>query len=51
MSNNLTVHVSNLLSEKGDKKEKQTTRMGPLTFDVNPELKEDKHVYLAAVNN
>jgi hypothetical protein len=26
-------------------------RMGPLTFDVNPELEEDKHVYLAAVNN
>ncbi len=25
--------------------------MGPLTFDVNPELKEDKHVYLAAVDN
>ncbi len=25
--------------------------MGPLTFDVNPELEEGKHVYLAAVNN
>jgi hypothetical protein len=50
-SNNLTVQSSNLLSEKGDKEEKQTTRMGPLTFDVNPELKEDEHVYLAAVNN
>ncbi len=25
--------------------------MGPLTFDVNPKLKEDKHVYLASVNN
>jgi hypothetical protein len=25
--------------------------MGPLTSDVNPKLKEDKHVYLAAVNN
>jgi hypothetical protein len=23
--------------------------MGPLTFDVNPKLEEDKHVYLAAV--
>ncbi len=45
------VQVSNLLSEKGDKEEKQTTRMGPLTFDINPELKEDKHVYLAAVDN
>jgi hypothetical protein len=25
--------------------------MGPLTFDVNLELKEDKHVYLAAIND
>jgi hypothetical protein len=25
--------------------------MGPLTFDVNPELEEDEHVYLAAVDN
>ncbi len=25
--------------------------MGLLTFDVNPELEEDEHVYLAAVNN
>ncbi len=50
-SNDLTVQASNLLSEKGDKEEKQTTRMGPLTFDINPKLKEDKHVYLAAVND
>jgi hypothetical protein len=50
MSNNLTVQASNLSSEKGDKEEKQTTRMGPLTFNVNPELKEDEHVYLAAVD-
>jgi hypothetical protein len=50
-SNNLIVQASNLLSEKGDKEKKQTTRMGPLTFDVNPELEEDKHVYLAAVND
>jgi hypothetical protein len=50
-SDNLTVQASNLLSEKEDKEEKQTTRMGPLTFNVNPKLKEDKHVYLAAVNN
>jgi hypothetical protein len=50
-SNNLTVQASNLLSERGDKEEKQITRMGPLTFDVNPELKDDEHVYLAAVNN
>ncbi len=51
MSNDLKVQASNLLSEKGDKEEKQTTRMRPLTFDVNPELEEDKHVYLAAINN
>ncbi len=51
MSVNLTVQASNLSSEKGDKEEKQTTRMGPLTFDVNPELEEDKHIYPAAVDN
>jgi hypothetical protein len=50
-SNDLTVQANNLLSGKGDKEEKETTRMGPLTFDVNPELEEDKHVYLAAVND
>jgi hypothetical protein len=50
-SNELTVQASNLSSEKGDKKEKETTRMGPCTFDVNPKLEEDKHVYLAAVDN
>jgi hypothetical protein len=50
-SDNLTVQVSNLSSGKGDKEEKETTRMGTLTFDVNPELEEDKHVYLAAVEN
>ncbi len=51
MSDNLTVQASKLLSGKGDKEEKQTTRMGPLTFDVNPKLEEDKHVYLAAVDD
>jgi hypothetical protein len=25
--------------------------MGPLTFDVNSKLEEDKHVYLAAVDD
>ncbi len=50
-SNNNTVQVSNLSSEKGDKEEKQTTRMGPLTFDVNPKLKEDKYLYLAHVDD
>ena len=51
MSNNVTVQASNLSSEKESKEEKQTTRMGPLTFDVNPKLEEDKHVYLAAVDD
>jgi hypothetical protein len=50
-SNNLSVRANNLSSGKGDKEEKETTRMGLLTFDVNPELEEDKHVYLAAVIN
>ncbi len=50
-SNNLTMQANNLSSGKGDKEEKETTRMGPLTFDVNPELEEDKHVHLAAVND
>ncbi len=51
MSNNVTVQASNILSEKESKKETQTTRMLPLTFDVNPQLEEDKHVYLAAVDD
>jgi hypothetical protein len=50
-SNNLTVQASNLLSRKGEKEEKETTRIGPLCFDVNPKLEEDKHVYLAAVDD
>jgi hypothetical protein len=50
-SNNLTMHASNLSSGKGDKEEKDTTRMGPLTFDVNPKLEEDEHIYLAAVDD
>jgi hypothetical protein len=49
-SNHVTVQASNLSSEKKSKEEKQTTRIGPLTFDVNPKLEEDKHVYLAAVD-
>jgi hypothetical protein len=47
-SNNVTVQASNLLSEKESKKETQTTRMGPLTFNV---LEEDKHFYLAPVDD
>ncbi len=50
-SNDLTVQANNLLPGKGDKEEKETTRMGPLTFDINPKLEEDKQVYLAAVDN
>ncbi len=50
-NDNLTMQASNLSSGKGDKEEKETTRMGPLTFDVNPKLEEDKHVYLAAVDD
>ena len=50
-SDNLTVQVNNLSSGKGDKEEKETTRMGLLTFNVNPKLEEDKHLYLAAVSN
>jgi hypothetical protein len=49
-SDDLTVQANNLSSGKGDKEEKETTKMGPLTFDVNPELGEDKHIYLAAVH-
>jgi hypothetical protein len=50
-SNDLTLQASNLSSGKGDKEEKQTTRMGLLTFEVDPELEEDEHVYLAAVDD
>jgi hypothetical protein len=49
-SNDLTVRANNLSSGKGDKEEKETTRMGLLTFDVNPKL-EEEHVYLAAVDD
>ncbi len=39
------------MSEKESKTKTQTTRMGPLTFDVNPQLEEDKHVYLSATDD
>ncbi len=45
-SNNLTMQANNLSSEKGVKVENQTTRMGPLTFEINPELEDDEHVYV-----
>ena len=47
----LTIQASNLLSQKENKEEKQTLRIGSLASNVNPELKEDKHVYLATINN
>ncbi len=50
-NNYVMVQASNLLSEKESKEEMQTTRMDPLTFDVNPELEEDEHIYLAAFDN
>jgi hypothetical protein len=50
-NDNVMIQTSNLLSEKESVEEKQTTRMGPLTFDVNPKLKEDKHVYLATIDD
>jgi hypothetical protein len=33
------------------KMEMQTTRMGSLIFDVNPQLEEDEHIYLAAADD
>jgi hypothetical protein len=51
MSNGKMVQRRNHLSGKESKMEAQMTRMGPLTFDVNPQLEEYKHVYLAAVDD
>jgi hypothetical protein len=50
-SDNKTVQAINLLSGKESKMEAQMTRMGPLTFDGNPQLEEDEHIYLAAVDD
>ncbi len=50
-SDNVTVQASNLLPERESKTQTQTTRMGPLTFDKNPQLKEDEHVYLGAADD
>jgi hypothetical protein len=47
----MTVQESKLLSERESKSEMQTTRMGPLTFNVNPQLKEDEHVYLTVTDD
>jgi hypothetical protein len=45
------VQASNLSSEKESKIETQTTRMGPLTFDVNPQLEEDKHIHFSTADD
>jgi hypothetical protein len=50
-SNNKPVQASSLMSGKESKMKVQTTKMGPLTFDANPQIEEDEHVYLAAVDN
>jgi hypothetical protein len=51
MSNDKTVQTSNLLSGKESKTEMQMTRMGPLTFNVDPQLEEDEHVCLSAADD
>ncbi len=51
MSNSVMVQASNLLSEKESEMETQTTRIGPLTFNVNPQLKDGKHIHFSAADN
>jgi hypothetical protein len=46
-SNNVTVQASNLLSEKESETETKTTRMGPLNFNLNPQVEENEHIYLS----
>ncbi len=52
-SNNMKVEASNLSSERERDRETetQTTRMGPLTFDLNPQLEEDEHIYLSTADD
>jgi hypothetical protein len=50
-NDNVTIQTSNFSSKKESVEERQTTRMEPLTFDVNPKLKEDEHIYLTTVEN
>ncbi len=45
-SKDVMEEASNLSSERKSKMETQTTRMGPLTFDLNPQLEEDDHIPL-----
>jgi hypothetical protein len=49
--NNGMVQTSNFSSEKESKTEMQMTRVGPLTFNVNPQLEEDEHLYLIAADD
>jgi hypothetical protein len=51
MSDNMMVQASNLMSEKKCKMETQRTRMGPFTFDVNPQLEEDKHIHFSTADD
>jgi hypothetical protein len=50
-SNNKMIQASNLLSGKESKTETQMTRMGPLAFDVSPQLEEDEHIYLSIADD
>jgi hypothetical protein len=52
-SNNVMVEASNLSSERERESKTETlmTRMGPLFFNLNPQLKEDEHVYLSAADD
>ncbi len=47
----MRVQANNLLSEKESKTEMQTARMGPLTFNVNPQLEEDKHIHFCTADD
>ncbi len=52
-SNNTMVEASYLSSEKEKESltKTQITRMGALTFDLSPQLEENKHVYLSAADD
>jgi hypothetical protein len=50
-SNDVMVQARNLSSEKESKMETQATRIGPLTYDVNPQLEEDEHIHFSAADD
>jgi hypothetical protein len=50
-SDDVTVEMSNRLSEKESEAAMQTTRMGPLALDLNPQLEEDEHVHLSTTDD